>query len=191
MTVRQMQDRTCCATSSTLCSGRGGNEPSSSLRTMYPQSKDCCPTREGKADLPASGGKGLGLDGMASICESSINVVRYNEPKMLSGSNQNGMWQRSRGCPLPRTWTQRHRRIEGDLSHLVIQTEHGKPVVLPFAGRQPQGAPMGLRVWEEGKSECRAVMTRIGVAASANITPRESGQTSLWSLITRELEKAA
>jgi hypothetical protein len=188
MTVRQMQDRTCCATSSTLCSGRGGNEPSSSLRTMYPQSQDCCRTREGKADLPASGGAGLGLDGMASICESSINVVMYNEPKMLSGSNQKWYAAVELGFPSAQSWTQGHRRIEDDLTHLVIQTEHGKPVVLPFAGRQPQGAPMGLRVWEEGKSECRVVMTRIGVAVKTNINPRESGQTSLWSLITREFE---
>jgi RNA-directed DNA polymerase len=46
---------------------------------------------------------------------------------------------------------------------------------------------MGWRVKEDGKSEGRAVMGRIGVEA---ILPhRESGQTSIWSLFTRELEK--
>jgi len=48
---------------------------------------------------------------------------------------------------------------------------------------------MGLRVWEGGKSECLPVMGRIGVAPSGNITPRESGQTSTWLLVTRKLGK--
>jgi hypothetical protein len=146
MTVRHMIDRTCCSTSSTLGSRRGGNEPSSSLPTMCPHRKRCYPTREGRLDLPASGGEGLGSDGMASICESLINVVKYDKPKMLTGLNQNGMWRWFWDCPDSRTWTQRHRRIEDDLTHLVIQAEHGKPVVLPFAGRKPQGIPMERRV---------------------------------------------
>ena len=45
---------------------------------------------------------------------------------------------------------------------------------------------MGQQVKEEGESERRAVMVRIGVALQGNITPRESGQTSLWSGVTRE-----
>src|SRR3712207_6643816 len=44
---------------------------------------------------------------------------------------------------------------------------------------------MVLRVQEGGESERRAVTARIGVAPLGNITPRESGQTSAWSLITR------
>jgi hypothetical protein len=43
------------------------------------------------------------------------------------------------------------------------------------------------RVEEDGKSESRPVMGRIGVAPrEGNITPRESGQTSVGSLITGE-----
>ena len=37
---------------------------------------------------------------------------------------------------------------------------------------------MGLRVWDSGKSECRSVMERTGVASKGRITSRESGQTS-------------
>src|SRR6266487_3428807 len=48
---------------------------------------------------------------------------------------------------------------------------------------------MGQRVQEEGKSERRAVIARIGVAQGCNITSRESGPTSLWSLSTRELDQ--
>jgi hypothetical protein len=47
---------------------------------------------------------------------------------------------------------------------------------------------MGVRVKEDGKSESRLVMGRIGVALSGNITPRESGQTSVRSFPTIELE---
>ena len=50
---------------------------------------------------------------------------------------------------------------------------------------------MGLRAEEDGKSEGRSVMERIGVKLKGNITPRESGPTSIWSLVTRELEKPA
>jgi RNA-directed DNA polymerase len=50
---------------------------------------------------------------------------------------------------------------------------------------------MGLRVKDRGESERRLVMSRIGVAAVANITPRESAPTSAWSHITTELGKTA
>jgi len=47
---------------------------------------------------------------------------------------------------------------------------------------------MGLWVKDGGGSERRLVTRRIGVAPSyGNITPRESGQTSTWSLVTRKL----
>jgi hypothetical protein len=189
MTVRQM-DRTCCATSSTLGSRRGGNEPSSSLLTMYPSPGGDYPTREGGLDLPASGGKGTRVRWYGEHMQT-LDKRRYvDQAKDADRLEPKGIWRWYWDCPAAQSWTQRHRRRESDLTHLVIQAEHGKPIVLPFAGRKPQGVPMELWVWEEGKSESRTVMVRIGVAAQANITPRESGQTSLWSLITRELEKA-
>ena len=45
-----------------------------------------------------------------------------------------------------------------------------------------------MGVWEEedGKSEGHSVMEWIGVEPHGNITPRASGQTSIWSFITRE-----
>ena len=45
---------------------------------------------------------------------------------------------------------------------------------------------MGRRVEEGGKSECRPITGRIGVEPPGEITPRESGLTSLWSSVTRE-----
>src|SRR6266568_5537272 len=45
---------------------------------------------------------------------------------------------------------------------------------------------MGRRVKDQGESERRPVMGRIGVEPHGNITPRETGLTSLWSSVTRE-----
>jgi hypothetical protein len=36
--------------------------------------------------------RALGLDGMATLCELLINVVKNNEPKMLRGSSQKALW---------------------------------------------------------------------------------------------------
>jgi hypothetical protein len=44
-----------------------------------------------------------------------------------------------------------------------------------------------VREWEDGRSEGRSVMGWIGVAPTGNMTPRESGLTSIWSCITRDL----
>ena len=49
-----------------------------------------------------------------------------------------------------------------------------------------QEKPTRQRVREEGASEGRPVMGRIGVASSVNITPPARAQTSLWSFVTRE-----
>jgi hypothetical protein len=45
---------------------------------------------------------------------------------------------------------------------------------------------MALRVNEDGGSESRLVMRRIGVEPRGKITPRESGLTSIGCLVTRE-----
>jgi hypothetical protein len=44
-----------------------------------------------------------------------------------------------------------------------------------------------VREEEDGRSESRSVMERIGVAPVGNITPRENELTSIWSFITRDL----
>ncbi len=46
-----------------------------------------------------------------------------------------------------------------------------------------------LRAEEDGESEGQPVMGWIGIERNINIIPRKSGQTSIWSFITRELEK--
>jgi len=107
---------------------------------------------------------------------------------MLIGFNQKvcGQVQRLRN---PLSWTKRPPAESEVLTHLVVKTEHGKPIVLPFAGRKPQGVPMGLWVEEDGKSEGHSVMERIGVEPRGDIIPRASGQTSIWSFVTRAFGK--
>jgi RNA-directed DNA polymerase len=51
-----------------------------------------------------------------------------------------------------------------------------------------QGEPIGVRVKEDGRSEGHLVMRWIGVASFDKITPRASGQTSIWSFLTKEPE---
>jgi len=183
-----MQDRTYCATSSTLGSGRGGNEPSKSPLTMYPLSQEGCLTREAQAVLLAPKQIGARVGWYGEHMRILVSVVSVKEPKVLTGLNQKECGK-VQGLLISLSWTVSPPAYRGHPNpSKIAQDEHGKPVVLPFTGRQPQGAPMGLWVKEEGKSECRAVVARIGVAVIANITPRESGQTSLWSQITRELE---
>lgn len=53
--------------------------------------------------LPASGGIGLGLNGMVSVCECSINVVIVNKPKMLIGLRQKALWW-VQGFPTTLSW---------------------------------------------------------------------------------------
>jgi RNA-directed DNA polymerase len=61
---------------------------------------------------------------------------------------------------------------------------------------EPQGEPMGLWVEDGGKSECLPVVGRIEVESrhadreiglTGDITSHESGPTSTWSLVTKEL----
>ena len=54
---------------------------------------------------------------------------------------------------------------------------------------KPQGKPIDVREEEDGRSERHPVMGWIGVEHLRNITPRASGQTSIWSCITRDLDQ--
>jgi RNA-directed DNA polymerase len=62
-----------------------------------------------------------------------------------------------------------------------------QPRTSPARESEPQGKPIGVRAEEEGRSERHLVMRWRGVERPRNITPRASGQTSLWSFVPREL----
>src|SRR5947209_14908477 len=76
-----------------------------------------------------------------------------------------------------------------DLPHTVTAAERGKPVAAPAPkGRESdsQEKPTRQRVQEEGASEGRSVIDRIGVEPPATSPRGESRLTSLWSAVTRE-----
>ena len=66
---------------------------------------------------------------------------------------------------------QHHRWKHESLPYSVTPTELGKPVALPSGKARPQGAPIVLRVEEDGASECRPVIARIGVALNEEHHP--------------------
>jgi RNA-directed DNA polymerase len=58
--------------------------------------------------------------------------------------------------------------------------------MFPIRESELQGTPTDMREQEDGRSEGRPVMGRIGIEAKADIIPRESGLTSIGSIFTRE-----
>ena len=112
-------------------------------------------------------------NGMVNICESLINVVSRNKPKMLNSPRRadrlepKGKWSGTGviASPVADVAPPAERR---DLTHIEVLARN---VVSPLFSRQtlsaresePQGTLMGQRVWDVGESECRSVIERIGV----------------------------
>jgi len=126
---------------------------------------------------------------MANSGELLINVVRTSKPKTLRGLNQNGTWPSAGAFPFPC----RRCRATGEQAEPHPSLMHPWNVVSPSSslrGRpSARGLPMGRRVEDEGGSERRPVIGRIGVEPPGEITPRESGLTSLGCLRTRPSEQ--
>jgi hypothetical protein len=143
-------------------------------------------SREGTRRLPTPTRSEARVDGMANSGELLINVVRSNKPKALRGLNQKVRGQVQRDLPSPVVVV----RATGEQAEPTPSVIHPWNVVSPSSS--PRGRPsarrllMGRRVEDEGKSECPAVTGGIGVESSGEITPRESGPTSLGSFITRK-----
>ena len=100
---------------------------------------------------------------MVNRCELLINVVNRDKPKMLTGLSQKG---KGSGMDAPNSsiTDKEPPAKRQDLTHTGTCTERGKPVGLPdIRESEPQGALMGLRVWDGGGSECLPVMGGIGV----------------------------
>jgi len=143
-------------------------------------------SREGIRRLLAPRRSGTRVDGMANSGELPINVVRTDKPKTLTGLNQNGTWPGAGASPFPC----RRCRATGEQAEPTPSVIHPWNVVSPSSSPRGRPAarrsPMGRRVGDEGRSERRPVIGRIGVELSSKITLRESGPTSLRSFVTRE-----
>ncbi len=68
---------------------------------------------------------------MVNKCESLINVVKTDKPKMLLGLDQKGKWSGTgvSFSPVAVVVPPAERR---DLTQVGIQGERGKPVVFPY-----------------------------------------------------------
>ena len=143
-------------------------------------------SREGTRRLLALKRSGTREDGMANPGELLINVVRTSKPKTLIGLNQNGTWPGAGDSPSPAVAV----RATGEQAEPKPSVIHPWNVVSPSSSPRGRPAarrlPMGRRVEDEGGSERRSVVGRIGVESSDKITLRENGLTSLGSFVTRE-----
>ena len=68
------------------------------------------------------------MDGMVNTCALSINVVKSDKPKMLTGLSQNGTVAGTGVRQSPVMDTERYRRTESTSPVLVNLAERGKPV---------------------------------------------------------------
>src|SRR5260370_22761231 len=80
------------------------------------------------------GGQELGLSGTVNTCESLINAVIENKPKMLTGLDQKGRWSSS-DVPNSSDADVAPPAERRDLTHSGTHTKHGKPVALPTRER--------------------------------------------------------
>jgi hypothetical protein len=143
-------------------------------------------SREGIRRLPAPRRSGARVDGMANPGELLINVVRSSKPKTLTGLNQKVRGQVQGPLPSPAVAV----RATGEEAEPKPSVIHPWNVVSSSSSSRgrpsARGLPMERRVEDGGRGECRPVTGRIGVESSGEITPRESGPTSLGSFVTRK-----
>ena len=166
-------------------------------RTCVKRSGQCTPPK-GNArvarhehDLRASTRMGTRLVGMTNEGELLINIVMLSEPKMLTGSGQNGTW---RDCSLV-SWDNTDKHATGGEAGsnplVLLERNRVSPYYRPMRAGRPQGRLMEVRVEERGKSERRSVMDRIGIAtlSRAKARPLPQGLSSrdcLQNLYRRE-----
>jgi len=92
---------------------------------------------------------------------SRITVVTHNKPKMLIGLDQNGA-RSAQGLKPSLSWTNDRRRIERTSSTLADKRNTVNPYRSLWEDK-PQGKSIAVRVEDEGESERRSVIERIGV----------------------------
>ena len=143
-------------------------------------------SREGIRRLLTPRWSGARVDGRANSGELLINVVRSSKPKALRGLNQKVRGQVQGPLPSPAVAVE----ATGEEAEPIPSLTHPWNVVSPSSSSRGRPSArrllMGRRVEDGGRSECPPVTGGIGVESSGEITPRESGPTSLGSFVTRE-----
>lgn len=158
---------------------------SEAILTMYPDPARVKRTSRETREAASIMRQGARLGSKVNRCESALNPVSCNVPKMLSGTNQNGVWVGLRAC---------HSRSEdfGPTGEkpapnlpLSLMRNTISPYPCPSLASEPQGTPLGMRVWDVGKSECRVVTTRIGIEGNQHHPTRKGADFQLVSLRER------
>ena len=172
------QNVTQCATTGTLPRrAAGAIRRCEALGTTYPHPNWVAgtPVRESRR-LPASRRSGARVDGRANSGELLINVVKTSKPKMLIGLNQKGTWP-SAGVSLSPC---RRCRATGEQAEPTPSVIRPWNVVSPSSsprGRpSARGLPTGRRVKDEGGSEGRSGIERIGVEPPARSPHAKAGR---------------
>ena len=124
---------------------------------------------------------------MVNICESLINVVNRQQAKDADRLEPKGTWSGTGVfcSPVAVVEPSANRR---DLPHAGTRAERGKPDVFPQGKQAAKRADrtVGKGRWKKRTPLCNEADRD---CVLDNIIPRESEQTSIRSLITRELGK--
>src|SRR5262249_4374482 len=119
-------------------------------------------------------GSRLGLSGMVNKCELSANRRHSQQAKDADRLGPKGTWS-VQGLKTSLSWTNDHRRIERTFATLA----HKRNTISPYRSLQEdksQGESIALRVEDEGESERRSVIERIGVEPSATSPHAKAGR---------------
>jgi hypothetical protein len=185
MTDLSGHDPVCDHRYSTGTCGRSNPAVRSSRDNVTSSQRGGRASREGIRRLLTPRRSGARVDGRANSGEPLINAVRSGKPKALIGLDQKVRGQAQRDLPSPAVAV----RATGGEAEPAPSVIHPWNVVNPSSSLRGRPAarrsPTGRWVKDGGRSEGRPVMGRIGVESSGEITPRESGPTSLGSLVTR------
>lgn len=129
--------------------------------------------------------QGARLGSKVNRCESALNPVSCDVPKMLSGTGQNGVWVGLRAChsrseDIEPTGEKRAPNLPLSITQNTIS-----PYFRPAWAGEPQGTLLEMRVWDVGKSEGRVVMARIGIEDNQHHPTRKGADFRLVSLRER------
>jgi hypothetical protein len=119
-------------------------------------------------------GSRLGLSDMVNKCELSVNRRQLQQAKDADRLEPKGTWS-VQGLKLSLSWTNDHRRIERTFPTLADKRNTVSPYRSLWEDKS-QGKSTAMRVEDEGESQRRSVIERIGVEPSATSLHAKAGR---------------
>jgi hypothetical protein len=111
---------------------------------------------------------------MVNKCELSVNRRHSQQAKDADRLGPKGTWS-AQGLKTSLSWTNDHRRIERTFSTLADKRNTVNPY-RSLREDEPQGKSIAVRVEDEGESERRSVIERIGVELLAKSLYAKAGR---------------